>query len=477
MTATGIGVSVKLDTPPAIMNRRKDSRKIITRFWFRGCATWLIVVAVATHAQVAPDPRPALELTLPAAEARMLAGNRDIGLARRVVEQAEADIMIAGQKPNPQLGVVTQNINRNNGVGAGGLRDKTVDSIVGLSQTFERGGKAESRVATARSLTAAAQANAGDTVRNQLLAVRSAYYDLLAAQERVAASAEAAGLYHKTLAAARLRLRAGDLAGADVARVEVDAARARNDVTTTGADLARARLALAALMAAEADAVSLRAVSPWPTLDMSTPAEADLLAIRHDIRAAAARVAAATHARELAASLRTRDVTLSAQFEHYPTSDANPGGSGNSFGFGVSIPLFVNHRYEGEAARAQADWYAARDAYKRTVALARADVARGTGDVGAARERRVRIETELLPQAQKSADAAEFAFRNGAIGVMDILDARRTVRAIQIEASAARADHARALAALRAASEELPRAAQDAALGATNTTIRKEPTP
>ena len=440
-------------------------------------AAGLIVVAGAAYAQIAPDARPILELTMPAAETRMLAGNRDIGLARRVIEQAEADTMIAGQKPNPQLGVVMQNINRNNGVGSGGLRDKTVDSIVGLSQIFERGGKAELRVATARSLVAAVQGDAGDVGRTQLLAVRSVYYDLLAAQERVAGSGEAAGLYDRTLAAAKLRLRAGDLSGADVARIEVDAARARNDVTTAGADLVRARLALAALMAAEADAAGLRAVSPWPDLDMPIAAEADLLARRPDIRAAAARVAATEHARELARSLRTRDVTVSAQFEHYPASDANPGGSGNSFGFGVSIPLFLNHRYEGEAARAQADWYVARDAFDRTVALARADVARSNGDVSAARERRARIESALLPQARKSADAAEFAFRNGAIGVMDILDARRTLRAIQIEASAARADHAKALAASRAASEELPRAAQDATIGATLTTIRKEPTP
>jgi cobalt-zinc-cadmium efflux system outer membrane protein len=188
------------------------------------------------------------------------------------------------------------------------------------------------------------------------------------------------------------------------------------------------------------------------------------------VRAAAARAEAADRARELAQSLRTRDVTVSAQFEHYPTSEANSAGSGNSFGVGFAVPLFLRHSYEGETARAQADWYAARDAYDRTVALAKAEIARARGDVAAARERRSRIEGELLPQAQKSADAAEFAFRNGAIGVMDLLDARRTLRAVQIEASAARADHARALAALRAGVEELP----PDALNVVEGTSRKE---
>ncbi|MDQ2987915.1 MAG: TolC family protein, partial [Pseudomonadota bacterium] len=53
----------------------------------------------------------------------------------------------------------------------------------------------------------------------------------------------------------------------------------------------------------------------------------------------------------------------------------------------------------------------------------------------------------LLPASARSADAAEYAFRNGAAGVMDVLDARRTRRATLLEAAAARADYAKALAA------------------------------
>jgi cobalt-zinc-cadmium efflux system outer membrane protein len=416
----------------------------------------LACLSAGAQAQGAAPVRAETALTLQAAEARMFAGNRDIALARRAVEQAAADTMIAGQKPNPQLGVVIQNINRNRGVGAGTLRDKTVDTIVGISQTIERGGKAELRVAAAQSMVAAASAELGEVARTQLLALRSVYHDLLAAQERRAGAEETAQLFERSVEAASLRLKAGDLAAADVSRIRVDAARARNEVTLAGADLARARLSVAVLMAAESEAAGLRAASPWPATGESGPAEQDLLERRPDVRAAAARVEAADRVRELARSLRTRDVTVSAQFEHYPASEANSAGSGNSFGVGFAVPLFLRHSYEGETARAQADWYAARDAYDRTVALARAEITRARGDVAAARERRVRIETELQPQAEKSAAAAEFAFRNGAIGVMDLLDARRTLRAIQIEAVAARAEHARALAALRAGVEELP---------------------
>ena len=440
----------------------------------------LCAAATLPHALVmAQGALPTRELALPAAEALLLDNNREIRRARRAIEQAEADIMIAGQKPNPQLGVALQNINRSRGIGAGGLRDKTVDTIVGVSQLIERGGKAELRVAAAQSLADASRGDSGETVRTQLLALRYAYYDTLAAQEKLVGAGANARLYEASVAAATMRLRAGDLSGADVARIRVDAARARNDVTTVAAELARARLGLAVLIGAETDAAALRAVSAWPPTDTAAPTDTsappseDWVTRRPDVRAAAARVAAAVRLRDLARSLRTRDISVSAQFEHWPVSDANPAGSGNSFGVGIALPLFLRHSYEGEAARAQADWYAARDEFDRIVALAHVEIARSRADLDAARERRNRIDSDLLPQARKSADAAEFAFRNGAIGVMDLLDARRTLRAIEIEATAARADHARALAALRAGVEELPTAA-DARPGTTWATEPKQ---
>jgi cobalt-zinc-cadmium efflux system outer membrane protein len=45
----------------------------------------------------------------------------------------------------------------------------------------------------------------------------------------------------------------------------------------------------------------------------------------------------------------------------------------------------------------------------------------------------------------------EFAFRRGASSVLEVLDARRTLRAVRLEALAARTEHAKAYAAWRAA--------------------------
>ncbi len=389
-------------------------------------------------------------LTLAAAEALLLLHNRDIALARRVRGQAEADIITAGQQPNPQLSWTTQNINPNRGIGNGDVRAKTVDSIVRIDQLIERGNKAELRTETARRLDGAAAEDVQEVTRQQLLALRFAYFDLLAAQEKAASAAETAALFGKTAEAAQLRLKAGDLAAADVSRIRVDVLRAQNDARGLEADLARARVNLAYLIGAESSAASIRAVTAWPKQEGATAAgvsDAQLEA-RPDVRAARARVAAADKARELAQSLRTRDVSVGLQFEHWPNrADANNQGTGNSFGVAFSVPLFLRHNNEGEVARAQADWYAARDFLDRVHAQARSDASRAGGDLAAARERLTRFEGELVKEAERTANAAEFAFKNGAIGVMDLLDARRTLKAIQIDAANARADHAKSLAA------------------------------
>jgi cobalt-zinc-cadmium efflux system outer membrane protein len=394
-------------------------------------------------------------LTLAEAERIAAERNRDIVAARRAMELARADTLIAGARPNPQLSVNTTNINPSSGIGAGGPWSKYVDTVFRVDQLVERGNKRELRMAQAEKLAEASQAGVTEAVRTQRFAVASAYYDLALAQERAAIGAENVALFRRVMEASERRLRAGDVAPADVSRIRVDALRAENEARLAQADLARAQIVLAFLLAAESEAASLRTVDPWPA-DTAEP-NVDDAAIdrRPDVRAARSRLEAAERGRELARSLRTRDVTVGMQFEHYPINpdgaNGTGSGSGNSFGVGVSIPLFLRYQYQGEIARAEAELAGAEEALERARAVARAELAQAASDLRSASERRRRQESTLLPEARKSAEYAAFAYRNGAIGVLELLDAQRTLAALQFEAAASRADYAKALAAWRAA--------------------------
>src|SRR5471032_1640923 len=439
-------------------------------------------------------------ITLQQAIASALEHNPDLRLSQLGVEGAAAQQTIAGAAPNPTLTLQSFNINANAGVGAGGLRSKTVDSSVRVDQLIERGGKRELRVENAAKLAAASGSDLRETRRQVRLLVSQAYYDLLAADGKLAITRESAQLFDRTVEAARKRQHAGDLAPADVARAQVDALRARNDVLQAESDLFVARQTLALLIGEPANAAQLTALDAWPdvpaavtdnvasdavnasavntgassigvadvasgvnvgraTAGILNDGDADgMLSRRPDVLAAQARFDAAQAARKLALAARSADVTVGLQFEHYPTSITNTQGSGNSFGIALQIPLFVRYGYDGEIRAADVALDTARENMHQARVQARSELELSEERVRSAADKLRRYEgsggDSIIGAAKKSADAAEFAFQRGALAIMDLLDVRRTYRAAQLEALAACADYAKSLAALQAATSE-----------------------
>ncbi len=388
----------------------------------------------------------ARDLTLSEAESLLVRNNRELAAARRAVESADAQIVIAGARPNATLSMNTAAISREPGIGSGSLGQKRMDTVFRIDQPFERGDKRALRIDAASGLQRAAQNDSLDVLRQQLVLLRGAYYDLKQAQEKAEVLAGTADLFAGTLAAAQRRLKAGDLAAAEVAKVQVDYERAQNDARAARAEYARAQITLAYLTGLEGEAPELRPVDAWPVPERAYPDVVEqAIEARPDVLAARSRVEAAAKLRDLAKAQRTRDVTLGAQYERYPGSIPE-----NSVGFGIAIPLFTGYDFSGDIQKAEVDRYAALDALSRARALAGNELRRAAGDLNAAADRLERFDGSLLAAAGRSAQAAEFAFQRSAISVLEVLDARRTHRAVQLEALAARTDYAKALAAWRA---------------------------
>ncbi len=412
--------------------------------------TFAVALAVSACASLAyaqaPAATPVLEaLSLRAAEALFLERSRELQAARRAIEGADADVITAGARPNPNLSISTSSISRT--LGSGRLPDKRIDTIVGLSQVFERGNKAELRTATAQSVATAVRSDGRDVERMQRVVLHGAYFDLLQAQEKMRITNETAELFQKSINALNIRLKAGDVAAVDVSRMTVDALRARNDARAAQAEFEKSQSALAYLIGADNDAARLRASDPWPALEKTDlQSAAAIVDARPDVQAAQARVAAAEKNRDLARALRTRDITAGVQFERYPGTDPT-----NSAGFNVSIPLFTRYYYDGEIRRAEVDVDAAQDNLQRVRAVAASEIRKAASDVSSSAERVERLRNVLLAAAEKAAMGAEFAYSRGAIGVMDVLDARRQLTATRLEAIAVQTDYAKALAAWRAA--------------------------
>lgn len=395
--------------------------------------------APAGWAQTPPaaSGTPTLTLAQALAAAR---DNSDVALARHALAGARADVLAADHAPAPVLSTKAASIDLQNGVGGGNVvTRKRIDKSIGIDWTWERGDKRALRTLAAQRALDAAQSDVQDMQTQQLQAALSAYYDLLAAQERLRETREIERGMAELDRVANLRLKAGDLARQDAARTRIEAERARADSEL--AELARTQAAVA-LAQLTARGPGLEACAcDWPAQVAGPAPGGDLLAwaeSRADVRAALARAQAAQAELDNAMALRKADVTIGASYDHYP------GTSNRLVELRAQIPLQWGYRFEGEIGRAQAMLSAAQEALDKTRRLALLDLQSLQQQAASAAQRAAGYENGILPRAREVAQSAELAYAKGAIPLTDLLDARRTLRATALEALAARADYAKA---------------------------------
>ena len=389
------------------------------------------------------EATPPAALTWQAAQARLLACNRELVAAQRAIEGVAADRITAGQRPNPNLSAGIGSINPQLGVGSGPVWQKAVDSSVRYEQLIERGGKRSLRLRGAEAQFGAALQDRREVARSQRLLLADAMTELAALDARIAVLVEVTDLYAQAGRANARRVSRGDMAPIDAQRQAIETARAAADLQQARVDAQRSRLVLAALLAWESQAAALN-VDPSVLEPPSVDVALDTVERRPDLVAARLRVDAARAARELAIAQATRDVTVGVQVNHFPSTPQNSSGNGNSVSVSMGVPLFVNHRFEGEIARATSDLRTAEGARQRLLASAYADVVRINADVSAARSRLELLQTQQVALAEQVAQAAERGYTRGALTVLELLDARRVLRQTRLDVLTARAELARA---------------------------------
>jgi len=372
-----------------------------------------------------------------------------IVMERAAVGQAQADVAVAGERPNATLAYSTAQVNPVGHNGPGPLWDKHFDTIVNLSQPFERGGKRTHRLAQANANANAAHADLADTTRTETLAARQAYWELKRAEEKYTNELTLQTIERRSLDAAEQRLKFGDAPRLDVDRLRVSTAETDNAVDAALQSLHEAQVTLAVLLDAAPQSETIATADAWPHPIDAPRADIEAsIAARADVKAATQRIQAAEAGLDLAHAQRHRDITVSGQYEH------NPDPNGHTLlGVGVSIPIFTGNNFHGEIERANADIDAARASLGHVQAIARADVQRAMSDLRTSTQRVRRFDSDIVQRAVDTEKAVETAYTRGGLGLADLLDARRELKALQDDAADARADYAEALAAFYAATQ------------------------
>jgi len=108
-------------------------------------------------------------------------------------------------------------------------------------------------------------------------------------------------------------------------------------------------------------------------------------------------------------------------------------GKFNTVGAGISFPLRVFDRNQGEIQRASSEARSVEATYQGTLAQARAEIDTAFAAMLTERQKVTTLTENYLPKAQKTREIVEFAYRRGGISLLDFLDAERTYRETSLE--------------------------------------------
>ena len=222
---------------------------------------------------------------------------------------------------------------------------------------------------------------------------------------------------------AAARRDAGDASDMDVALATVTAGQAANQATSDSLAYASALLDLQAVMGLDAHQVVI-ALSDSLTGPPATPFTARTEGTLLPIAAASAQLESAS----LAVQSEHRNVfgapSLMVGFE---TGDPSGGEPGRLPTFGLSLPIPLLNRNRGPIALAQAEEARAKAELRFAQVMSRTELVRAEREQAAALAK-VGRDQKLVEQANRVAEMAMTAYREGAASLPNVLEAQRTAR-------------------------------------------------
>ena len=377
--------------------------------------------------------------TLSSLTAEATENHPSISLARAKYHTALAAAHTAAAPPNPTLALSTQSVTPST---------QWITGTYGLDfdWTFETAGKSRARLNQAHAEARAAAATVIDTTWTVRAALRQAFLQLSAANQRQALLQQALrhqeALLHllnhllQTGAAAQRSLAPAQILLAQLQRQAADAAKSSL--------LARAALAEALGLSLPSLAQASFSFPAFPSSNPTLPSRTTALTHRADILAALATYAAAE------ANLRLEIA------KQYPDFHLNPGYSLDAsenkwaLGFGLTLPLL--NRNQGPINQAEAQRAQAEAAFHAVQAQALADFDRATATLTAAHQSLALTKTALATQTKLTAREAHLL----EVGASD----RSALLSAQVEQALAAAAHSDALADVLAALGSLEAATQ-----------------
>jgi cobalt-zinc-cadmium efflux system outer membrane protein len=361
----------------------------------------------------ARDPANAAPIALTLAAAIQLAFQHNPGLqaAARGVDIAAGQGIQASAGPNPELSFLSE-----------GLRKDRRTTTVQINQVVELGGKRGTRIASAEREREIASADLASQ-RSELRAdVAAAFFDVLAAQERLLLATASRELSQRVIGIASRRVIAGKISPVEETRARVAEASTKIELSQATNELALTKRRLAATWGGALpsfDAVEI-AQNPMAT----HPDTAELLArlpAAPKIARARLEIERQQALADVERSSRIPDLTVSLGSKR----DEQIGQRQTVVGFAVPIPLF--NRNQGNLLSALRRTDRARDELLVVENRLSVELEQASLRLNAATHELAILRGEILPGAQSAYEAGVKGFEHGKFSFLDVLDAQRTL--------------------------------------------------
>jgi cobalt-zinc-cadmium efflux system outer membrane protein len=389
--------------------------------------------ALAVDDAGAPELPP--RLTLGEAVAMFRQKGFDLLIAQAGVTSAAADEIAAGALPNPNV---------NGTIGKSFSYNPNVPDCVGCSEIawsasfVDQGalsnilsGKRGLRVKVARAALEAAKMARADAQRTLEFSVRQQFLDALQAQASLGLMRQAAASATQTFELVTVRYRAGAVSEADLAKIETAKLEADQAVDAAVQALQTSKTTLAFLLGVrtptpdfELDEELVHAVRPQDLRSSREELVRLALASRPDLKNAAFQRDRAAASIDLARRQRVPDVGLSIAYSQQGTGQNAIQPPTVTFGASVALPFF--YQYQGEIAKAEADWKTQMLQLSKTEARVTGDVVTAYAAYTSSRSRIERMQTRLLERAARARDLVQVQYQKGAASLLELLDAQRT---------------------------------------------------
>ena len=394
------------------------------------CLCGLLLTVVVGGSASAQKP-----LTWQEVRDKFEAANPSLRAGQIGIDESRAEETTAHLRPNPNVSVTVDQINpfttQPSPSGAAGNSYQPFAYALPLGSVnylHEREHKRELRLESAQKATGIAVSQQSDLERTLIFDLRTAFVQTLQEKAIVDLARDNLTYYDHVLDVNRDRFNTGAIARVDLDRLELQRVQYESDLQTAEVNLRTAKIQLLALLN---DRTPVEQFDVTGSFDFSqqVPALDDIrqaaLDTRPDLKAAMQSIDKATTDHRLAIANGSTDPTFSVDLARNPPIPVY-------FGVGVTIPLRIFDRNQGEKLRTQLDIDRNEKQMEATRAQVFADVDSAYATMNSAVTLLQPYKDRYLEQAESVRDTIEFSYQRGAASLLDFLAAQTDYRSVEL---------------------------------------------